>query len=459
MKKTILTAAMLIAVFSFAQKKEISAAYKAIGSNDIAGANAQISAAEAEMQDKTYLLEPAVLEQYYYTKGLIAIKNGKISEGAPYLAKIADLGKTNIYTGKDASKNKVYYVGKAAADASGISGLKAEKYTPSTTNKLAEELNPLIQKSNKEAVDLYNAKNYAAAAPKFEEVYNLLKAAGQNNQQYLYYAGINYALANKKDQAAAIYTDLINSGYTGVETIYSAKNEKTGKQENMDKSQWEIMKKAGSGSGFSDFKSEVSPSVESELYETAAALLIDNNKFDEALNIIDKGLKKFPNNAKLSELQGITYHKSGKTDEFVKSLKAQLAKNPNDKINWFNLGVLLGKDDATKTEALAAYDKVIQLDPAYTNAYINAAYLLMGDDSKTIDSFNALKKAGKMDDANKVLEERRGRFAKAIPYAEKWHALQPDEIGAVSLLKDLYLVTKNETKAAEYKAKETAMKK
>ena len=459
MKRIILTLAVVATTLSYAQKKEISAAYKAIEAGDASTANSQIAAAESALGGKTHLLEPEVLEQFYYTKGLSLIKSGKIAEGATYLAKITDLGKSEIYTGKDSSKNKVYYVGKSAADASGIQGLKAEKFTPTTTAKLGQALNPTIESTNKAAIDAYNAKNYKVAAPKFEEVYNLLKAAGQDNKQYLYYAGINYALGEKKAEAAKVYADLINSGYTGVETTYNAKNKKTGKVDSMDKSTWDLYKKMGDAGDYSDFKTETSKSVEGELYETGSALLIETEKYDEALALIAQGLKKFPTNTKLNELQGSAYHKSGKTTEFVASLKDQLSKNPNDKVNWFNLGVLLSGDDATKAEALAAYEKVIQLDPAYTNAYINATYLVMGDDKKSIDDYNTLRKAGKMDEANKVIEARRTRLAKALPYAEKWYALDSNSIDAVSLLKGLYSSGKNEAKAAEFKAKEAAMKK
>lgn len=456
MKKLFLTVAVLTTTLAFAQKKEIAAAYKAAESGDNATAAAQISAAEAAMGTKTYLLEPAVLEQYYYAKGVSLMKSGKAAEGASYLAKINDLGKSEIYVGKDASKNKVYYVGKSAADASGITGLKPEKFAPTTSAKLAQALTPSIEAANKSALDAYNAKNYNAAAPKFLEVYNLLKAIGQENKQYQYYAALNYAMADNKVEAEKQYADLINSGYTGVETTYTAKN-KEGKVESLDKTTWDLYKKMGSGSNYSDFKSETSKSVEQELYETNAALLIENGKYDEAIAFIEKASKKFPSNSKFNELKGNAYYKSGKTAEFVSSLKSQLAQNPNDKVNWYNLGVLLSSDEATKAEALAAYDKVIALDPSYTNALINATYLNMGDDKKAIDDYNSLRKAGKMDEANKILDARRARFAKAIPYAEKWYNVDQKNIEVVSLLKSFYNATKNEAKAAEFKAKETAL--
>ena len=84
MKKIILSAAVLAFGFSFAQKKEVVNAYKAIESGDLTTANAQISAAEAILGDKTYLLEPEVLEQYLYTKGIALVKAGKTSEGAEF---------------------------------------------------------------------------------------------------------------------------------------------------------------------------------------------------------------------------------------------------------------------------------------------------------------------------------------------------------------------------------------
>jgi len=226
MKKVFLSIAMVSMTFAFAQKKEIANAVKAIDAGDTATANAQISAAESAMGGKTYLLEPSVLEQFYYAKGLSLLKSGKTAEGAAYLAKMNDLGKMKIFTGKDASKNKVYYVGKAEADASGIQGLKEESYSPTLVSKLGSTINPVIESANKAAIDAYNAKNYQTAAQKFGEVYNLLKAAGQENKQYLYYSGLNYALADKKSEAIDVYNQLINSGYTGVETTYTAKKQK-----------------------------------------------------------------------------------------------------------------------------------------------------------------------------------------------------------------------------------------
>ncbi|MDQ1096317.1 MULTISPECIES: tetratricopeptide repeat protein [Chryseobacterium] len=316
------------------------------------------------------------------------------------------------------------------------------------------DVNAQLQAANKEAMDAYNAKNYAGAAPKFMEVYNLLKTNGQDDKTYMYYAGLSYALANNSDQAIKVYTDLINSGYTGVQTTYTAKDNKTGQVMTYDKNTWDLLKK--SSKDYSDFKTEQTPSVESDLYETLSTLLINAKKNDEALAIIEKGLAKFPNNTKLKEYQGSALYASGNTDKFMANLKEQLAKNPNDATNWYNLGVLQSKNPATAADAEASFKKAIELKPDFSNAYQNLVLTSIGDDSKAVEEINALRKT-KPDEATKLIEARKARFDKALPYAEKWYQSNPENLDAVSMLKDIYGITKNQAKMTEMKAKEAAL--
>ncbi|WP_415327413.1 tetratricopeptide repeat protein [Chryseobacterium sp. MMS23-Vi53] len=318
-----------------------------------------------------------------------------------------------------------------------------------------EDVNKKLQDANKAAMDAYNAKNYAVAGPKFMEVYELLKTSGQDDKVYMYYSGLNYALANDIPKATKIYTDLINSGYTGVQTQYTAKDNKTGQVATYDKATWELLKKTSS-KDYSDFKTEQTPSVEQDLYETLSTLLINDKKNDEALALIEKGLAKFPNSTKLKEYQGSALYATGNTDKFMTNLKEQLAKNPNDATNWYNLGVLQSKNPATSTDAVASFQKAIDLKADFANAYQNLVYAVIGDDEKAVADINALRKT-KPDDATKLIEARKERFNKAIPYAEKWYQAMPTDINAVQTLKDLYNTTKNTAKYNEMKAKEAEL--
>lgn len=453
MKKIILSVAILSLSFANAQDKEVKAAFTAVEAGDMSTATSQISAAESKLNGKTFLLEPTLQEQYLYTKGMMLLTSGKTTEGAAYLAKITDLGKNKIYSGKDASKNKVYYVGKAAADASGISGLKEENYQPKLLEAIKKLVNPMLQASNKEAVEAYNLKNYKVAGAKFKEVYNLLQSTGQDDAQYLYNSAISYGLAKDLTNANEIFTQLINSGYTGVSTTYTAKNKKTGEISNFEKSIWELSKK---GADFIDFKTETSKSVESEIYEAAVRIQIEDKKYDQALTTIEKGLKKFPKNLYLMEQKGKVYYETGKTEEYVLTLRDQLSKNPNDATSWYNLGVLLSSNPASFDESKSAFLKAVELNPTMANAYQNLTFLHIGDDTKAIADFEALKKEERMDEANEILKKRKQRFINAVPYAEKWYELESGNRAAIIMLKNLYQAAGNEVKYKEFKAKEAA---
>ncbi len=455
MKKIILSVAILSLSFANAQKKEVNAAFAAVEANDISKASTQIAAAESILNGNTSLLEPEALEQYYYTKGVMLLKNGKSLEGAEYLSKINDLGKNKIYVGKNANKDKVYFVGKSAADASGISSLKEDSYQPTTSGKLGQLINPILQKASKDGLAAYNDKKYSIAGDKFSEVYYLLKATGQNNEQYLYNAALSYAFGKDMEKANTVFVQLLDSGYNGVETSYTSKNKATGEVNTYDqKTVWELSKKDPT---LTDFKTETTKSIESDLYDAAVRVQMDLKKYDLAISTIEKGLKKFPNNLYLLEQKGKAYYNTGKTTEYVANLKSQLASNPKDAISWYNLGVMQSEDPATKEDAKKAFIKAAEVDPTMINAYKNLTYLMIGDDDKAIKEYEGFRKAEKMDQAKEVFAKRKERLISALPYAEKWYSLDNNSAAVISLLKSLYLTAGNEAKSKEFKAKEQAL--
>ena len=316
-----------------------------------------------------------------------------------------------------------------------------------------------MKSASDEAYKAYQAKNYNKAAEKYEEVYNLLKAVGNEDKTYLYYAGINYQAAGKNNEAIEIYNGLINSGYTGVTTQYLATDVKTGQVQSFDKNSFELIKKSGSNE-YKDLKTQSTPSVELELYESNIRLLVDAARYDEALVLIEKGLKKFPNNQRLSELQGVAYYRSGKTAEFIQNLKNQVAKNPNDKESWYNLGFLQSQDNATLADAEKSFKKALEIDGNYVLALQGLAYAVhLKDDEKTLEQIRAFQKAKKINEMNKLMEKRRETFKKALPYLEKWHSIEPKNVEVVSTLKGIYMNLDNMDKYNQFKKLEDSLKK
>ena len=456
MKKIVLGISFLAATLTSAQKREINNALKAVESNDIVTTNNELSKAENLLENKFYLLEPSTLEQYYYAKGVSLIKGGKVSEGAEFLGKINDL--KTIYVGRDAHKNKVYFVGKESADKSNIEGLKPEIYTPKTTEKVSSLVGPLLKSSVDEAFAVYQRKDYNKSASKYLETYNLLKAIGTDDKLYLYYTAISYTLANKKAEAIAVYSDLIKGGYTGVSTQYFATDVKTGQVQAFDKNSYELIKKTGSKE-YKDLKIEQTPSVELELYETYAGLLLETERYEEAVALTEKGLKKFPKSNRLSQIQGNAYYKSGKTEQFIHNLKQQLTSNPNDKEAWYNLGYLQSQDEKTLVEAEKSFNKALEIDSKYDLALQGIIYeIYLKNDDKTVEEIRALQKAKKTDEQNKLMEIRRAKFKKALPYLEKWYAIDPKNIDVVRTLKGVYMTLDREDKYNEFKKIEDSLK-
>ena len=170
-------------------------------------------------------------------------------------------------------------------------------------------------------------------------------------------------------------------------------------------------------------------------------------------------MKKFPKSNRLSQIQGNAYYKSGKTDQFIRNLKQQLVSNPNDKEAWYNLGYLQSQDKKTLVEAEKSFNKALEIDPKYDLALQGIIYeIYLKNDDKVVDEIRALQKAKKTDEQNKLMEIRRAKFKKVLPYLEKWYTIDPKNIDVVRTLKGVYMTLDREDKYNEFKKIEDSLK-
>lgn len=136
-----------------------------------------------------------------------------------------------------------------------------------------------------------------------------------------------------------------------------------------------------------------------------------------------------------------------------KQLKKRLLKT-QDKLNWSNLGVIQSNNPATVADAEASFKKALEIDPNYVPALqglVFNLYLNSKADAKIVDAYNVARKAGKIDEANKIIAERKVRFSKALPYLEKLNTLTPNEADIVDTLKTVYNSLGKQDKAKELK--------
>ena len=123
--------------------------------------------------------------------------------------------------------------------------------------------------------------------------------------------------------------------------------------------------------------------------------MIDNKEYDKAMSYIDNAISSDPNNAVLYDIKGFT---------------AELQNGPD--------------------AAMSFYEKAIQVDPSYPNAYSDAARCLVLKAQQIVDS--------NPDASNKdLLPKVQPLYDQAIPLLEKAIELNPEVPNAKNLLDNI----------------------
>jgi len=146
--------------------------------------------------------------------------------------------------------------------------------------------------------------------------------------------------------------------------------------------------------------------------------------YNLALAELTEARKLAPGSADLLNASIDLYIKTGRADEAIPLMEEGLKTDPNNKDYHYNLGVLLlqgGKVD----EALAHFDAALKVDPAYAIALQNAGSA-------------CLKKADEMKRKSQASSTKDGKndtgyvdyFKRAAGYFEKLTAVKPDDANA-----------------------------
>lgn len=116
-------------------------------------------------------------------------------------------------------------------------------------------------------------------------------------------------------------------------------------------------------------------------------------------------------------------------DEFLPSRKFEINKN---------LGYLyLEKKDAVKSEA--CYNKVLEMDPKYVDAYINIAYVKLESKKAIVDQMNNLGNSpSEMQQYDQLKVKKDDIVRSTIPYLKKALIIEPKNQDAIKSLMGVY---------------------
>lgn len=458
MKKLIITiSAVFMMSVAFAQEKEIDAALKAYESKNNTAAKSELNKVSGQINSNT--ISPESLAKYYYVSGQIALSEGNSVEAAKQFGELAKYENGSMFSVKNKStKQTEYYATQADADKAAASGdyskPKQENLTPNYLPQIQSSLTAMAEKTLKEANDAYKANNDDVAGAKFLEASYLVKAMGGDAQIFKYNAALSYHRGQKYDEALELYKELIQEGYTGENISYLAKDKDGNEANYTTKQEVEAHKKLGIVVSYKEVKTT---SVEKELYVNTLKALSSSEKYDD---IVEKIIAKYPKDSDIQTLAGNIYHKSGNNEKFLSKLIENTKLSPNDPDNYFNIGVMY-MNDSKDAEATQYFEKAIQVDPKYKNAYTNLALIKVKPEKEYVEIINAnLGTSAKEKKAyQEYTKKRKDLYLEAIPYLEKAFEIDKTNLEAATMLRKAYQAGEMFDKEDELRAIEKSLSK
>ncbi len=175
-----------------------------------------------------------------------------------------------------------------------------------------------------------------------------------------------------------------------------------------------------------------------------------------ALDAAKRARVQFPEDHDLKQDEITLLIMSNRIDEAKASLSAAIEKDPDNYILYYEMGYIYDAAEDYNT-AGEWYEKCLEKNPEYfealynlgVNKYNQGAEILKEAQDMDLDTY---KKEGKAVEAraNEV-------FALAVPYFEKAHDVNPEDISTLQTLQTLYALMKEYEKVNETKAKLDAL--
>lgn len=205
------------------------------------------------------------------------------------------------------------------------------------------------------------------------------------------------------------------------------------------------------------------------VYEALFQIYLEKGDKDNALKYLEEGRKKFPNDTGLLYAEINYYIKEGKLNELTDKLKKAIELDPENKTVYTTLGSVYDQlhskayeegDTAKAKEyfdlAMEYFNKALEIDPNDFDAiysigalYYNSAANYTKEINKYANDFSA-EGTRKY---NELKKEMLALFDKALPYFEKAYKINPNDLGVLQALSEIYARKDMLDKAKFYREK------
>ena len=188
-----------------------------------------------------------------------------------------------------------------------------------------------------------------------------------------------------------------------------------------------------------------------QIYLDLSRLSIMEADTVSALKFVEEGAAKFPENEELATHNIEMNLQMGNEEKVISDIKAQIARNPQDAKLQYYYGIALAASE-NNADAETAYKKAIELDPEFTNAYINLSGIVLNKGIEILRKANDLP-ASKQKEYLEQVKAGNVFVDEALPYLQKATELAPEMAVVWQNLKTYYILKDDKEKAAELDTK------
>ena len=400
-RKILIVAAFSFAVAGVAQKNELKAAEKALKGGDMAAAKTALESAEGSISGADEKLQA----QYHFIMGQVYNDMAKKGDDSAYEQAVSSFKKV---VDIEAATGKLKYTG------------DTNKYIAGITADLVNG-----------AVSDNTNKDFQKAADKLYMSYKI----SPQDTVYLYYAASSAVSGGLFDDALKYYLELQDVGYDGSAVVYKAKNVETGEMEEMSKSQRDLMVKSGT---YTDSMDDKVPSKKGEIVKNIALIYSQLGQDDKALGAYQAARESDPEDVNLILNEANLYFKQGDKAKFKSLMAEAIAIAPDNADLYYNVGVI-SSEEGNIEEARENYKKALEINPGYTNAFLNLSTTYVNEGNSFIDEMNSLGNS-RADIAKyeELKTKKDDLFRSGAQILEDALKTNPDNQGILSQLKNIY---------------------
>jgi len=317
------------------------------------------------------------------------------------------------------------------------------------TNKFEQELFPDVRPlAFKKAFDFSKNNKFRESSTIFKGIYDLDKSL----PVYLYYAASMSLNAKDYNISLEYYQELLDRNFTGEGVYYTAKNKETGEVENFGENKVLMLESVRFGTHVNP-REEKEPSKRPEILRNMVFIYTSLNLNSKAEQFLEEARKENPDDFDLLMVQASFLMKNKEIDKFEALMQDAIKRNPRNPELYFNLGIT-SAEAGNIEKAREYYQKTIQIDSKFVNAYINLGALVINDEAEVVEQMNDIKgfSAAENQKYDKLKKQRENLLKNAISYFEKALNIEPNNQIAISNLAEIYGALEMFDKQAQYKA-------